>query len=141
MFVFPEWESILGYYGLVGLLGWILVKAHTSVSQGREQRTEIFRITCLPLNSVDSNTSNATMAEDREPQFGRETILLEDLNETSFCGAAFAGDAAVLSAEQTGRDLPAPTALTIKLCLQNRAVGSTDVGGSSVPARFSPGCI
>lgn len=49
--------------GLVGLLGWILAKAHTSLSQGRGQRTEISHIMCLSLISVDSNTSNATRDE------------------------------------------------------------------------------
>jgi len=77
------------------------------------------------------------VAEDWQPQFGRDTALLEELNETSSWGAAFAGDAAVLCTEQTGRDLPAPAALAVKLCFQSRAVESSDVEGSAVPACFS----
>lgn len=50
--------------GLVGLLGCFLASAHTSLSQRRGQRTKISRSTHLSVASLDSNTSNATTAEE-----------------------------------------------------------------------------
>lgn len=71
--------------GLVGLLGWILARALASLSQGMGQRTETSHITCLSLISLDSNTSNATVAEDWKCHCG---TLLEEPNETSSRRAA-----------------------------------------------------